>query len=104
MRPDTVWAEVEYCIEHDYCDEAKQNGYWNDTFYPVRADLNHIPVNGFYRYKTNPTMTGEWVIAGEMKVLRVLSDVEVEGICDKIGSNYLPREHELDLEEFGFAV
>ena len=104
MRPDTVWAEVEYCIDHDYCDEAKQNGYWNDIFYPVRADLDYIPMNGFYRYKTNPTMIGEWIIAGEMKVLRILSDVEVKEICDEVGSAYLPREHEIDLREYGFAA
>lgn len=26
MRPDTVWAMVEYCIDHDYCEEAEANG------------------------------------------------------------------------------
>lgn len=61
-------------------------------------------MNGFYRYKTNPTMTGEWIIAGEMKVLRILSDVEVKEICDEVGSAYLPREHEIDLREYGFAA
>lgn len=74
------------------------------VFYPVRADLDYIPMNGFYRYKTNPTMIGEWIIAGEMKVLRILSDVEVKEICDEVGSAYLPREHEIDLREYGFAA
>lgn len=104
MRPDTVWAEVEYCSDHDYSEEAKENGMLNGKFNPIKADLNYIPVNGFYRYKTNPAMTGEWIIAGEMKVNRILSDEEVKMLCDQYNSPYLPRENSLSLEEYGFVV
>lgn len=104
MRPDTVWAEVEYCIDHDYCDEAKANGYWNNVFYHVKADLDYVPVNGFYRYKTNPTMTGEWIIAGEMKVNRILNDDEVKRLCSENEFPYLPRKEKFDYKKMGLIA
>ena len=57
-----------------------------------------------YRYKTSPVMTGEWIIAGEMKVIKILSDQEVKEICDSCGSDYLPRKETINLSEFGFAA
>lgn len=105
MRPDTVWAEVEYQTDIDYCEEAKANGVMDSgKFNYIKADLDYIPVHGFYRYKTSPMMTGEWIIAGEMKVLRVLDDQEVKQICEAAHSEYLPRKETIDLSEFGFAA
>ena len=105
MRPDTVWAEVEYQIDVDYCEEAKANGISESgKFNYMKADLDYIPEHGFYRYKTSPVMTGEWIIAGEMKVIRVLDDQEVKEICETAGSDYLPRRETIDLSEFGFAA
>lgn len=104
MRDDLIWAEVEYNTDYDYSNEAKANGIKNGKFYPVKADLDYIPVNGFYRYKTNPTMTGEWIIAGEMKVNRILTDDEVKRICEEKGSAYLPREKEIDFAVYGFVA
>ena len=105
MRPDTVWAEVEYQIDVDYCEEAKANGISKSgKFNYIKADLDYIPEHGFYRYKTSPAMTGEWIIAGEMKVIRVLSDQEVKEICNTAGSDYLPRRETIDLSELGFAA
>lgn len=105
MRPDTVWAEVEYQIDVDYCEEAKANGITESgRFNHIKADLNHVPENGFYRYKTSPTMTGEWIIAGEMKVLRILNDQEVKQICEAAGTEYLPRKEIIDLSEYGFVA
>lgn len=49
-------------------------------------------------------MTGEWIIAGEMKVIKILSDQEVKEICDALGSNYLPRKETINLLEYGFAA
>ena len=105
MRPDTVWAEVEYQIDVDYCEEAKANGITESgRFNHIKADLNHVPENGFYRYKTSPIMTGEWIIAGEMKVLRILNDQEVKQICEAAGTGYLPRKEIIDLSEYGFVA
>lgn len=75
MHDDEVWCECEYSDEIDYQSEVKKNGKGK------KAMMDTIPVNGFYRYKTSPMMLGTWIIAGSMKVIRVLSDAEVGRIC-----------------------
>ena len=87
QHPDTVWAEVEYATDHDYQREANANGINPRTgrFNPRNAQLSHIPVGGYYRYKTNPRMTGTWIITGSIKVIRVLSAEEVAEICHSYG-------------------
>ncbi len=104
MSSNTVWCEVEYNTDFNYCDEAKQNGYKNGKFKHLNADLNYIPIGGYYKYKTNPNMTGEWIIAGEMKVNKILNDEEVKKICQIKKSKYLPRETEINLKEYGFVI
>ena len=68
FHQDVIWAEVEYSTDIDYQDKAGRNG------------LQEIPIDGSYRFKTNQAMTGEWVIAGTMKVKRVISDTEANEI------------------------
>ena len=58
-----------------------KNGRWSAT----RAQLNYIPICGYYRYKTNATMVKDWIIAGEMRILRKLGDSEVAEICGRYG-------------------
>ena len=91
MHPDEVWCEVEYSDEIDYTDMVNQNGIINGKFIPKKAYMTKIPVNGFYRYKTNPNMTGDWIIAGAIKVNRILTDEEVKEICNRNGYESLPR-------------
>ena len=87
------------------CEEAEANGISESgKFNYIKADLDYIPKHGFYRYKTSPVMTGEWIIAGEMKVIKILSDQEVKENCDSCGSDYLPRKETINLSEFGFAA
>lgn len=69
-----VWCEVEYKTNHNYTPEARENGWRNGRWAAVRADLKKIPVNGFYTYKTSHKQTEPWVICGEMKVVRELSE------------------------------
>lgn len=54
MTPNRVWAECEY-EEH-----------------------------GSYRFKTNPRMNGEWIIAKRIRVMQVLTPAQVEAL---VGSN-----------------
>ena len=93
MNDDHVWVEVEIDDTIDYQEEARRNGINPKTgrYNPRDADLDHVPVHGFYRYKTNPNMTGEWIIAGSMKINRVLDDDEVKAICARHGYVPLPR-------------
>lgn len=96
-RTENVWCEVEYLDDTDYSEEAYNNGWKNGKWAYVRAYLKHIPKNGFYMYQTNP-MGREWIIAGNMRIIRVLTDEEVKEICLK--NNIIPQETEKEyLEE-----
>lgn len=86
-----VWCEVEYNDDVSYCEKAYDAGWRNGSWSAARAQLDYIPVNGYYRYKTNPTMVRDWIIAGEMRVLRVLDGKEVYEICRKHGFTPLQR-------------
>ena len=91
MHPDTVWCLCEYHDDVDYQEEADDNGWKNGRFNARNAMLKRIPVNGCYRYKTSPLMYGKWIIAGEMRLVRALSDSEVADICHAHGVEPLPR-------------
>ena len=79
-RKDNVWCEVEYCVDKNYQPEARESGWRAGRWAAKRAYLKHIPVGGFYKYKTN-TNGDEWIISGEIKVNRILSNEEVNQIC-----------------------
>lgn len=102
MHDDEVWCECEYSDAVDYQPEADANGMRNGKFSAMRAMLKHIPWNGYYRFRTNPVMFGRWIIAGSMKVSRVLTDKEVESICSAAGCRSLPRRIPMDLTQYDF--
>ena len=79
-RKDHVWCEVEYQTDVCYSTEARENGWKNGKWAVQRAYLKHIPVGGYYKFRTN-TNGDPWVISGEMKVNRILSNDEVKEIC-----------------------
>lgn len=83
-RKDNVWCEVEYCVDKSYQEEARENGWRCGRWAANRAYLKHIPVRGYYKYRTN-TNGDVWVISGEIKVNRILSDKEVSEICRSHG-------------------
>lgn len=92
LPDDLVWCEVEYPTEIDYQPLANKNGInKKGEVVPVKACLKEIPVNGFYRFKTCAAMTGAWIIAGAMKINRILSDEEVIKLCAAQGYSALPR-------------
>ena len=106
---DTVWAEVEVPADIDWQSEANSRASIVKSG-PNKGQLNKseahitdkIPEDGYYRYKTNSSMTGDWLISGAIKVNRVLSDEEVKSINDKIGVSDLPRTTPIDLKSLGF--
>jgi len=99
-RPENqVWAEVEVPNDVDWQTEADRRGV-NDRgkHIPVKAHItDQLPVGGHYRYKTNPNMTGNWLISGSMRINRVLSDAEVKAINDAHGVADLPRNTDSSL-------
>ena len=100
-----AWAEVEMPDDVDWQTEANKRGTnAQGKLVPVKAHItDQIPHGGHYRYKTNPNMTGNWLIGGSMKVNRVLTDKEVERINSAAGLSDLPREQPFKKKEFGFA-
>ena len=104
LNPNHVWCECEYSTEVNYQEEANFNGTnKKGIIIPKNAYLTHIPTNGYYTYKTNPNMFGEWIIAGSIKINRILTDEEVKEICNKHGLEPLPRYNgNIDLSVIGF--
>ena len=93
-----VWAEVEFPADTDWQSVAndravlKKDGTVNEATAHI---TDQIPKDGFYLYKTNPNMTGNWLISGNMKINRVLSRQEVQSINAASGLSDLPTIDEL---------
>lgn len=94
-RPDNhVWAEIEMPNDVDWQSEANSRVQYTKAGKPKPATAHitdQVPLGGHYRYKTNPNMTGNWLIGGSMKVNRILKDDEVKAINDANGVADLPR-------------
>lgn len=99
FRPDNqVWAEVEFPDDIDWQTEAINRASVVKSG-PRKGEINlreahitdQLPIGGFYKYKTNPNMQGNWLIGGSMKVNRVLNDAEVKKINSDAGLSDLPR-------------
>ncbi len=101
MHDDEVWCECVYTDVIDYQKEADANGWQGGKFDARKAMLTKVPEQGFNRYKTSPRMLGKWIITGSIRVLRVLSDEEVEKICKGIGYQALPRKIPISAAEYG---
>ena len=103
QRSNSVWAECEYSDDIDYQPEAERRGYLNGRYDRRKAYLDYIPRNGCYKYKTNPNMIGEWILAGEIYIRRVLNDIEVSEILT--ANNVLPMPRQggiICLADYGF--
>lgn len=102
MHEDELWCECEYSDAIDYQSVANERGTRDGVLHPREAILTEIPVDGFYRYKTSPQMLGKWIIAGNLKVRRILSDTEVGVLCRKHGYEPLLRKKPFDAAKYGF--
>ena len=94
-----VWAEVEIPADVDWqaVADARAKITKKGTPDPKTAHItDQLPSGGYYRYKTNSNMTGNWLISGEMKVNRVLDRSEVNAINEAAGVKDLPTLSELN--------
>ncbi|MDD5855262.1 MAG: hypothetical protein PUC90_02850 [Prevotella sp.] len=89
-----VWAEVEYANDVDYHEEAMSYGMnASGKFQHSLAGLPKLPVNGSYRYRTNPNPeTDPWIISGAMKVTRILKPSEVDAMVEAVGRKPQQRQ------------
>jgi len=106
-RPDNqVWAEIEMPADVDWQSIADSRARMTKAGLPdlkTAHITDQVPYGGYYRYKTNPNMTGNWLIGGDMRVNRVLTDDEVRAINDAHGVADLPRFKAEDLGEPEYA-
>lgn len=70
QRADTVWCECE--ITGDLLEVKSKRG------------LRTLP-NGYYFFKTNSKQKDPWVISGQIKIDKILTDTEVKDICKANG-------------------
>ena len=106
-KDNQVWAEVEFGDDIDWQSIANSRALVNKdgtTRVSTAHITDQIPEGGFYRYKTNPNMTGNWLIGGELKINRILTNDEVKSINDAAGVADLPRLSELNMAEGGAVM
>ena len=81
-RANEVWVEIEYAADNDFRSEAasKASLMKNGKPNPKEAQLDHIPEDGYYYYRTNSNADEkqDWILTGSIKPVRILSDAEVE--------------------------
>ena len=102
-----VWAEVEFGDDVDWQSIANSRMQLTKDGKPNLATAHitdRLPDGGHYRYKTNPNMTGNWIIGGEMKINRLLSDDEVKAINNQFGVSDLPRLKDLKVQQPGLLI
>ena len=69
-----VWAEVSYPMDVDYQEELDRRG--------IRDIKDHTPENGYYTFRE---ANGTWIIAGALRVDRILSEDERQQIFNEAG-------------------
>ena len=72
-----VWAEVQYCADIDYTEEALKT--------KKKCFDNRLPDNGFYLFKENNNAV--WVIADRIRVTKILSEDERQQILKELNYN-----------------
>lgn len=69
-----VWAEVSYPMDVDYQEELDRRG--------IKDIKDHTPENGYYTFRE---ANGTWIIAGALRVDRILTEEERQQIFDEAG-------------------
>ena len=101
-----VWARVELPDDVPWQEEANRR---MTTLKDGSPDLStaeitdQLPVGGNYKYKTNPNMTGSWIISGSVKIDKFLSPDEAKAIAKEMGVEDLPLLPEL-IEREGLVM
>jgi hypothetical protein len=76
-----VWAEVEYVAEIDYTDKVLK--------LPKKCLQDSLPIDGYYKFRETGC-NRIWIIADQMKIIKVLSEDERQNILKSI--NYDEQE------------
>lgn len=68
-----VWCVVEYSADFDYTEEALSQ--------PKQYFTDRLPSNGFYKYKEGSNRL--WIIADQIKIVKILTEEERQDILRK---------------------
>jgi len=101
-----VWAEVEMPDDIDWQAIADSRAVMKKDGTPnvkTAHITDELPFGGHYRYKTNPNMQGNWLISGDMKVIRELDKDEVKRLNKAAGVEDLPTLEELE-QQIGIGL
>ena len=75
----------------------------NGEFVQKKVYLDYVQVNGCYNYKRTTNQLGEWIMAGEIFIHKVLTDEEIRKILNDKGYAPMPRKDgDIDLSKYGF--
>jgi hypothetical protein len=102
-----AWAEIEVPADYDWQSVATSRAPLVKSG-PNKGKPNareahitdQLPSKGYYKYKTNANMTGSWLISGELRINRILSDSEVRDINSEAGTSDLVRDYELPYMQY----
>lgn len=72
-----VWCEVEYVADVDYTEAVKG--------LPKKCFTDRLPDNGFYEFKESGDRL--WIIADRIRITKILSENERQGIFNKFNYN-----------------
>jgi hypothetical protein len=104
MPASLVFAKCEIAADRDYQLEAMELGMKeNGKFDRTQAGLPYVPMDGYYKYRTNvdPT-TAPWYITGAMRVVEILDDDDCARICAEFGVTPSPRKGgKINLADYG---
>lgn len=105
MPDSLVFCACEIAGDIDYQLDAMELGMTaNGGFDRTQAGLPFVPVDGYYKYRTNadPT-TAPWYITGSIRVVSILDDEDCRRICAKYGVTPQPRasHKDIDLAAYG---
>lgn len=96
IRDDSfVWTEVYLSADIDYNPEAERN--------PDKDIPTHIPTDGYYMKATNADKKKSqadrvgWYVAGAMKIVRVIGDLEARQIIDDFNAKH-PRQKKVEYD------
>lgn len=81
MQDGRVWAEVEIPDDVDWQSKANLT--------KTKDIQGEAPEGGHYSFKRPPSQGGEWLIAGAIKVIKVLTPQEVDNINQSSGNSPL---------------
>lgn len=81
-QTDCIWCLVEYDATICYDEEAKRNGTNKEgKVIELKAELDRLPENGYYHFRTSWKQNEPWIICDKIKVVKILTADEVKQLC-----------------------